>query len=66
MLTSMSSRLAMFQMKLMLAMILNECEVTLDETQDQREMEGLQMAVLAPKGGRCLLRFKPLKEKSEC
>jgi hypothetical protein len=50
-------RLALVQMKLVLGMILNRFSVVVDDLQIEDEMEGLQMAVLAPKGGRCLLRF---------
>lgn len=50
-------RLALVQMKLVLALVLHKFSVTIDETQSEDEMKGLQMAVLAPKGGRCLLRF---------
>lgn len=50
-------RLALVQMKLVLGMILGEFSVTADGLQAEKDMEGLQMAVLAPKGGRCLLRF---------
>jgi hypothetical protein len=57
-------RLALVQMKLMLAMVLHEYSVTVDDTQRKDEMEGLQMAVLAPKGGRCLLKFSARKDKT--
>jgi len=50
-------RLALVQMKLVLGMVLNKFSVTVDDLQTDDEMEGIQMAVLAPKGGRCLLRF---------
>ncbi len=57
MLTLLQRRLALVQMKLVLAMVLNKFSVTVDKMQTKDGMEGLQMAVLAPKGGRCLLRF---------
>ena len=44
-------------MKLALGMVLNKFSVTVDDLQTEDEMEGIQMAVLTPKGGRCLLRF---------
>jgi hypothetical protein len=48
-------------MKLVLGMVLNKFSVTVDDLQTDDEMEGIQMAVLAPKGGRCLLRFSERK-----
>jgi hypothetical protein len=50
-------RLALVQMKLALGMVLNKFSVTVDDLQTEDDMEGIQMAVLTPKGGRCLLRF---------
>jgi hypothetical protein len=50
-------RLALVQMKLALGMVLNKFSVTVDDLQTEDEMEGIQRAVLTPKGGRCLLRF---------
>jgi hypothetical protein len=52
-------------MKLVLAMVLNRFSVTADDLQTVDEMEGLQMAVLAPRGGRCLLRFSNHGEAEE-
>ncbi len=49
-------------MKLLLATLLHEFSVRVDEEQDQGEMQGLQLAVLAPKGQRCLLKFSKLWE----
>jgi hypothetical protein len=57
------SRLALVQMKLVLGMVLNKFSVTVDDLQTEDEMEGLQMAVVAPKGGRCLLRFCERNDK---
>ncbi len=57
-------RLALVQMKLMLGMILNKFSVTVDVLQTGDEMESLHMAVLAPKGGRCLLRFSVRRRSS--
>jgi hypothetical protein len=51
-------------MKLILATVCHEFTVTVDPAQHQDEMEELQMAVLAPKGGRCLLKFSELKNGS--
>ena len=48
-------------MKLLLAMIFHEFSVSVDEAQGEEEMEELQMAVLTPKGGRCLLKFSKLE-----
>lgn len=63
-LTVVQSRFALVQMKLMLAMVLRKYSVTVDDTQNEDEMEGLQMAVLAPKRGRCLLKFSHRKNKN--
>lgn len=51
-------------MKLLLAVIFYEFSVSVDKAQDEDEMEELQMAVLAPKGGRCLLRFSKLDHEA--
>jgi hypothetical protein len=58
-------RLALVQMKLVLGMVLNKFSVTVDNLQNEDEMEGLQMAVLAPKGGWCLLRFSNHRKTEE-
>lgn len=50
-------RLALVEMKLLLACLLQDMMLVLDPKQDQGEMEGIQAAVLAPRGGRCLLSF---------
>jgi hypothetical protein len=61
MLTVLRLRLALVQMKLVLGMVLNKFSVTVDDLHTDDEMEGIQMAVLAPKGGRCLLKFSERK-----
>lgn len=57
------SRLALVQMKLLLATLVKGLDVAPAVEQDQSEMEDVQAAVLAPKGGRCLLRFSERKER---
>ena len=57
MLTVLRLRLALVEMKLVLGMVLNKFSVTVDDMQNDDEMEGIQMAVLAPRGERCLLKF---------
>jgi hypothetical protein len=59
--TNLRRRLALVQMELILGMALSKFSVAVDELQPENEMEGLQMAVLAPSGGRCLLRFSEQK-----
>jgi hypothetical protein len=50
-------------MKLLLATLVKAFDMAPAMEQDQSEMEDVQAAVLAPKGGRCLLRFSEIKER---
>jgi hypothetical protein len=55
------NRLALVQIKLLMATIFHQMRVKLDDDQDPEEMEQVQAAVLAPSGGRCLLKFEELE-----
>jgi hypothetical protein len=53
-------RLAMVQIKLLIAMLFHQFSMRMDSAYPEDDMEELQLAVLAPKGGRCMMEFSRL------